>query len=105
MGMFSDCFEKVMGLVETAMDGEMREEVLPEAKRLCPVKTGALRDSLESGVERDGTRVTAYIETDKSYAPFQEFGSHAYPGKAFMRRGLERFDLGRVAKRMKGGDE
>ena len=104
MGMLSDCFEQVMGMAETAMQGEMREEVLPEAKRECPVKTGALRDSLEEGIERDGTKITAYIETDKPYAPYQEFGSHGYPGKAFMRKGLAKFDLQRVADRMpKGG--
>ena len=105
MGMFSDCFERVMGQVETAMDGEMRDEVLPEAKRLCPVKTGALRDSLEVGIERDGTRITGYLETDKPYAPYQEFGSHGYPGKAYMRGGASVFDLQRVANRMKGSGE
>ncbi|MGE4536545.1 MAG: HK97 gp10 family phage protein [Desulfovibrio sp.] len=104
MGIFSDQFERVMSRVQGAVDAEMREEVLPEAKRLCPVKTGALRDSLEVGVERDGSRIDAYLETDIPYAPYPEFGSHGRPGKAFMRGGAAVFDLQRVANRMKGGD-
>ena len=40
MGMFTDHFEQLMGQVEQAMGAELREEVLPEAQRLGPVRTG-----------------------------------------------------------------
>jgi len=105
MGMFTNAGELFMSRLETAMGKEMQDEVLPEAKRRCPVRTGALRDSIEASVERDGMVVTGVLETDKPYAPFQEFGSHGYPGKAFMRGGAAVFDLERVKNRMKDGGE
>jgi len=105
MGMFTDAGELFMDRLETAMGEEMQEEVRPEAKRLCPVRTGALRDSIEASVERDGMVVTGVLETDKPYAPFQEFGSHDYAGKAFMRGGAAKFDLAKVSARLKDGGE
>ncbi len=104
MGMFSDCFEQIMDRVESAVDEEIQEAVVPEAKRRCPRKTGRLQESIEGKTERDGAVITGVIETDVPYGPFQEFGSHGHPGKAFMRGGAAVFDLERVADRVKGGD-
>lgn len=98
-GMFSACFEQLMGQVEQAMEGELRQEVLPEARRLVPVKTGALQASIDVGVERDGPTVTSYVEAREPYAPYVEFKN-----KAFLRPSVEKFDLARVAARMRGGE-
>jgi HK97 gp10 family phage protein len=102
--MFSACFEQLMGQVEQAMEGELRQEVLPEARRLVPVKTGKLQASIDVGVERDGAVVTGYVEAGEPYAPYVEFGTGIRPAKAFLRPAVERFDLARVAARMKGGE-
>jgi hypothetical protein len=100
MGMFSDCFERVMGQVEAAMDGELQDEVLPEAQRLVRVKTGKLKASLAVGTERDGTVVTGYVEAGEPYAPYVEFQN-----KPYLRPAAAKFDLQRVANRMKGSGE
>lgn len=110
MGMFTDHFEQLMGQVEQAMGAELREEVLPEARRLVPVKTGRLQASIDVGTERDGTVITGYVEADMDYAPYIEFGNTRWgdhrPARPFLRPAVEKFDLARVAARMqgKGGD-
>jgi len=105
MGMFSDHFEQIMGSVLQAMDGELKEEVLPEAQRLVPVRTGKLKASLTVGTERDGTVVTGYVEAGEPYAPYVELGMKDRPAKPYLRPAAEKFDLVRVAERMKGGDQ
>lgn len=104
MGIFSDQFERVMSRVQGAVDAETREEVLPEAKRLVPVKTGKLKASLDVGTERDGAVITGYVEAGEPYAPYPEFGTATQKAKPYLRPAAETFDLQRVAKRMKGGD-
>lgn len=46
------------------------------AKDLCPVDTGALRNSISHKV--DVARAAAYIGTNISYAGYQEFGTGRY---------------------------
>lgn len=46
-----------------------------DAKRLCPVDTGRLRESITTKVETDGTDVVGTVGTATSYAPFVEFGT------------------------------
>ena len=104
MCIFSNCFERVMGSLENAMQAELRQEVQPEARRLVPVKTGKLQASIDVGVERDGAVVTGYVEAGEPYAPYVEFGTGIRPAKPFLRPAVERFDLARVAARMKGGE-
>ncbi|OLN31324.1 hypothetical protein DVDV_0112 [Desulfovibrio sp. DV] len=106
MGMFSDHYETIMGRAEQAMGAELRQEVLPEAQRLVPVRTGKLQASITVGTERDGTVITGFVEAGEPYAPYVEFGTGIRPAKAFLRPAVEKFDLARVAARMqgKGGD-
>ncbi len=47
------------------------------AKRLCPVDTGNLRNSITHGF--DDTELVAYIGTNVEYAAYVEFG-HTKPG-------------------------
>lgn len=48
------------------------------AKRLCPVDTGNLRNSISHKV--DPEEPAAYIGTDLSYAPYVELGTGIYAG-------------------------
>lgn len=105
MGMFSDHFEQIMGSVQQAMDGELKEAVLPEAQRLVSVRTGKLKASLTVGTERNGSEITGYVEAGEPYAPYVELGMKDRPGKPYLRPAAAKFDLARVAVRMKEGGE
>ena len=52
------------------------------AKRITPVDTGRLRNSIAHTVEGDA----AYIGTSTSYAPFVEFGVRGRPGVHMLKR-------------------
>lgn len=45
------------------------------AKMLCPVHYGELRSSIFTEVETSGDRATGICYTNKSYAPYVEFGT------------------------------
>ena len=49
--------------------------VQEEAKSLCPVRTGELRNSIFTDVEEDGTAVRGTCYTNKEYAQYVEFGT------------------------------
>ena len=49
--------------------------VQAEAKLLCPVDTGELRNSIMTKVEASGDRVIGKVYTNKEYAPYVEFGT------------------------------
>ena len=46
-----------------------------QAKLLCPVDTGALRESIHTRVEKDDKEIKGIVYTQKEYAPFVEFGT------------------------------
>lgn len=46
-----------------------------EAKTLCPVDTGELRNSINSKVEKDSSGIAATVSTNLEYAAYQEFGT------------------------------
>ena len=46
-----------------------------EAKMLCPVDTGALRNSIRSVVKEEGTGIVAEVVTNLEYASYVEFGT------------------------------
>ena len=49
--------------------------VQAEAKLLCPVNQGELRNSIKSTVEINTDKITAVTYTDKDYASYVEFGT------------------------------
>lgn len=49
--------------------------VKAEAKLLCPVDKGELRQSIKSSVEKNNTEIIGTVYTNKSYAPYVEFGT------------------------------
>ena len=46
-----------------------------EAKLLCPVDTGDLRNSIKSRVEIDGRAVSGIVATNNDHAAYVEFGT------------------------------
>lgn len=48
-----------------------------EAKLICPVETGALRESIHTTVQEQGVTVVATVSSDLEYAPYVEFGTGA----------------------------
>lgn len=46
-----------------------------EAREKAPKRTGNLKGSIESKVERLGNTITATVYTPVEYAPYQEFGT------------------------------
>lgn len=48
------------------------------AKGLCPVDTGALRNSISHKVVDEAKETACYIGTNQEYAPYVEFGTGQY---------------------------
>ena len=46
-----------------------------EAKRLCPVDTGRLQDSIGTVIDDSGKTIIGRMGTDVEYAPYVEFGT------------------------------
>lgn len=46
-----------------------------EAKNLCPVDSGELRNSIKSKTEVNEKGIVAAVTTNVEYAPYQEFGT------------------------------
>lgn len=55
--------------------GKAIKKVQAEAKRLCPVNHGELRDSIYTKTEWEGDTVCATCYTNKKYGPYVEFGT------------------------------
>jgi len=70
--------DKVMGKLET-----YAQAVTAEAKRLCPVDTGQLRNSIGYTIRRGEMIVS--IHADQSYARFVEFGTRRMRARPFIR--------------------
>ena len=51
------------------------KHVQAEAKLLCPVSHGELKNSIRSNVQRVDDRVVGTVYTNKAYAPYVEFGT------------------------------
>lgn len=54
------------------------------------VDTGRLKQSIQSEVTRDATRVTARVGTNVTYAPFLEFGTRLMRARPFLGPALAR---------------
>lgn len=58
--------------------------LVQDAKNNAPVKTGALRDSIDKKVEGD----SVIVGSDLFYSVFIEVGTSKMPPKSFLRRAL-----------------
>lgn len=70
------------------------EPIVEEAKRLVPVRTGALRDSITSVVSRDRELAQRKVKVGFKYpaarrAHFVEFGTVYQPAQPFLRPALD----------------
>lgn len=65
------------------------EACAAEARRLAPVKTGRLRDSIGCTVaEGENGSVQAVVGTDVPYAAAQELGTAKRPGRHYLENGM-----------------
>lgn len=70
--------ELAQGAAEQGMEravGRAVQRVKAEARLLCPVSDGELRRSISSKVGTEGDKVIGAVYTNKSYAPYVEFGT------------------------------
>ena len=51
------------------------EKIRKQAVLLAPVKSGELRQSIKTTSQKDGKTVKGIVYTNKSYAPYVEFGT------------------------------
>lgn len=84
---------KVLHQVNTDIDLRMREageKIVSIAKGLAPVKTGALRDSIDYLVvyNESGGKHELLIQVGESYGIYQEFGTRNIPPHPFIRPAL-----------------
>jgi HK97 gp10 family phage protein len=75
--------ERVASLV-----AKTAEDIVADAKRNAPVRTGFLRNSIESDVDRKGnasfSRITATIRVKASYGIFVEIGTRKMAAQPFL---------------------
>ena len=55
--------------------GQQAKRIQAEAKLLCPVRQGELRNSIKSMTERMDDRVIGNVYTNKAYAMYVEMGT------------------------------
>jgi len=75
------------GKVDHGLD-ELSEMIKEEAKTQCPVKTGALRNSITKEVYAD--EHTAYVGSDLPYSLYVELGTRKNAANPFLRRALDK---------------
>lgn len=69
---------------------EVADLVADEARRRCPVNTGALRDSIRTARKKDAKDIWIIAGNKKVYyARFVEYGTVNSPAKPFMRPALK----------------
>ena len=54
---------------------KLSEDLAGKQRMNCPVETGALRESIETFLERDGDTITAGTRTNNEYALYVEMGT------------------------------
>lgn len=59
-------------------------DIKEDAKRLCPVDSGRLRDSISDSYESKSNEYTGYVYTDVPYAPYVEHGTLTKAPNPFM---------------------
>ena len=82
---YTDNSEQVLSAMEKAIKNGLEAIGLTaegHAKKITPVDTGRLRNSIAHAVESDA----AYIGTSTSYAPFVELGAIGRPGVHMLKR-------------------
>jgi HK97 gp10 family phage protein len=63
--------------------------VQDSAKRMCPVDTGRLRDSIDVQISEDALAITGIIAPHTEYAGFVEFGTSKMRAQPYMRPAID----------------
>ncbi|MDE5781487.1 MAG: HK97 gp10 family phage protein [Lachnospiraceae bacterium] len=62
------------------------ELIATDARSLCPVDTGHLRESIQTRIVENKNEITGEVFTDIEYAPYVEFGTGQRGEKAGLKR-------------------
>lgn len=85
-----------INLAARAVTAKYTDLIVKEAKRLVPVDTGRLRDSITADTKGEAGRsiATGDIVADAPYAGFVEFGTVRQAPQPFMRPALRKYRKG-----------
>lgn len=86
----ADNTEQVASAITSALEAALEEIGLVAegyAKKLCPVDTGRLRNSITHAISPD--EKATYIGTNVEYGPYVELGTHGREGVGFLRHAAE----------------
>lgn len=64
---------------------DIGNQVAEDARRMAPVETGALRDSIQSEVSGSGTETTVRVGSNLEYAIYVEMGTSNQGAQPFLR--------------------
>lgn len=70
-----EALEQIVGEQMERIVGNQLKHVQATAKLLCPVYHGELRNSIKTMTQKEDDRVLGAVYTNKSYAPYVEFGT------------------------------
>lgn len=70
--------EHVGQAVDAFLDGRLGRDIADDARRYCPERTGALRDSIEHHLENNTLIVSATGSDERTYAAYVELGHRVY---------------------------
>lgn len=73
-----DLDEQVRAAVADWFDAKLGPDIADDARRYCPERTGALRDSIEHHLEGDDLIVSATGSDERTYAAYVELGHRVY---------------------------
>lgn len=90
--------EQAAMLAEPRMD-RLGERIVANARRRCPVRTGALRDSIGHRTTVSGSQVRLTVFADRSYARFVHEGTRPHVIRPRLARALS-FDWPRAGGRV-----
>lgn len=77
--MDGDYLAEILGAWDAYADGELGPKIRDDAKRFCPVETGALRESIEDHLEGHTLIVSATGGADgRIYAVYLELGHRVF---------------------------
>lgn len=61
-----------------------------DAKSIVPVDTGALRDSINTKIEKNGDDITGIVSTNQYYAGYVEHGTSKMAAKPYMKPAFDK---------------
>lgn len=73
-----DLDERIRAAVSDWFDTKLGPDIADDARRYCPERTGALRDSIEHHLEGDDLIVSATGSDERTYAAYVELGHRVY---------------------------